>query len=243
MTKIIGIIPVHNTSNNLQVNALTDVGGTSIIQHIYEQAKKAKSISRVIVATEHEDVFRHIRNFGGEVCMTSKDHTTHTEHIFEALKSQYESYTFAITIPDNELFINPDQIDLLSSALSGDTEIATLIKRIEKQEELFNPNVIKVVISNRNQAMYFSRSSIPYVQNFDHESWIDHAVFYKHIGMFAYRTDILEQLTHLPVSSLEKAESLEQIRWIENGFRISVIETEQETISTYIPDDLRKAFD
>nr|MCU0399128.1 3-deoxy-manno-octulosonate cytidylyltransferase [Cyclobacteriaceae bacterium] len=135
------------------------------------------------------------------------------------------------------------QIDLLSSALSGDTEIATLIKRIEKQEELFNPNVVKVVISNRNQAMYFSRSSIPYVQNFDHESWIDHAAFYKHIGMFAYRTDILERLTHLPVSSLEKAESLEQLRWIENGFRISVIETEQETISTYIPDDLRKAFD
>lgn len=227
MTKIIGIIPLQNTSTHLQVNALTDVGGTPLIQRVYEQSKKAKSISRVIVATEHEDVFRHIRNFGGEVCMTSKDHTTHTEHIFEALKSQYESYNYAITIPDNELFIKPDQIDLLSSALSGDTEIATLIKRIEKQEELFNPNVIKVVISNRNQAMYFSRSPIPYVQNFDHESWIDHAAFYKHIGMFAYRTDILERLTHLPVSSLEKAESLEQLRWIENGFRISVIETEQ----------------
>ena len=136
------------------------------------------------------------------------------------LTLQHEKFDYVINVQGDEPFIQPDQIDLLAAKLDGKTEIATLVKGLEKKEELFNPNLVKVVFSQKMEALYFSRSPIPHIRNTAEDEWLTKHKFYKHIGMYAYRTDILEQLTRLPVSSLEKAESLEQLRWLENGFKI-----------------------
>jgi 3-deoxy-manno-octulosonate cytidylyltransferase (CMP-KDO synthetase) len=168
--------------------------------------------------------------------MTSPDHVSGTDRCFEALSKQEEKYDYVINIQGDEPFISPKQIDLLGSLLDGKTELATLGKKLEDEESIANPNVVKLVKSLHGEALYFSRFSIPYLRNSGHKH-----NFFKHIGMYAYRTDILEKITTLPVSSLEKAESLEQLRWLENGYRIKVAETDQETIGIDTPEDLEKA--
>jgi 3-deoxy-manno-octulosonate cytidylyltransferase (CMP-KDO synthetase) len=163
--------------------------------------------------------------------------------LFEAYSLLQEKFDYVINVQGDEPFIQPEQIDLLASNLDGKTEIATLAKSIEKEEELFNPNLVKVVFSLNREALYFSRSPIPHIRNRDQSLWFSSHKFYKHIGMYAYRSDVLERLTKLPVSSLEKAESLEQLRWLENGFRIAVVETQTETFGIDTPDDLLKAME
>jgi 3-deoxy-manno-octulosonate cytidylyltransferase (CMP-KDO synthetase) len=168
--------------------------------------------------------------------MTSADHVSGTDRCFEALTKQPEKYDYVINIQGDEPFISPGQIDLLASLLDGDTQLATLAKKIVEEEMLANPNVVKLVKSMNDEALYFSRSQIPFIRN----AGTKHT-FYKHIGMYAYRSDILQKITKLPVSGLEKAESLEQLRWLENGFKIKVAETSEETIGVDTPDDLEKA--
>lgn len=212
-----------------------------MIQRVYEQAKKSKSLSKVVVATDHKEIFDHVRTFGGEVCMTKDSHVSGTDRCFEALSLQPEKFEYVINVQGDEPFIQPEQIDLLASTLDGQKQIATLVKSIENQDELFNPNLVKAVFNLNHEALYFCRSAIPHIRNKDHADWLSSHKFYKHIGMYAYRTDVLERLTRLPVSSLEKAESLEQLRWLENGFRITVVETLTETFGIDTPDDLNKA--
>jgi len=239
--RILGIIPARYASTRFPAKPLVEIAGKSMIQRVYEQVKKSKVITTVIVATDHNEIFNHVKKFGGEVCMTKESHVSGTDRCYEALMQQKETYDYVINIQGDEPFIQPEQIDLLASRLDSKTEIATLVKSIDQQEQLFNPNVVKAVVSNRHEALYFSRSTIPHIRNTPENEWLPNHTFYKHIGMYAYRTDILEQLTKLPVSTLEKAESLEQLRWLENGFRIAVAETKTETIGIDTPEDLQKA--
>lgn len=212
-----------------------------MIQRVYEQVKKSTLVKDAVVATDNQQIFDHVKAFGGQVCMTKESHVSGTDRCYEALTSQKEKYEYVINIQGDEPFIQPEQIDLLAKLLDGKTEIATLVKKIEDKEQLFNPNVVKAVVAANGEALYFSRSTVPHIRNTAEAEWLTNNTFYKHIGMYAYRTDILKQLTSLSVSALEKAESLEQLRWLENGFRIKVAETKTETIGIDTPEDLQKA--
>jgi 3-deoxy-manno-octulosonate cytidylyltransferase (CMP-KDO synthetase) len=241
MTSIIGIIPARYASTRFPAKPLADIDGKSMIQRVYEQVAKSKSITTAIVATDHQEIYDHVKKFGGEVCMTSENHVSGTDRCYETLTLQKQTFDYVINIQGDEPFIQPEQIDLLSALLDGNTEIATLVKIIDQQDQLFNANVVKAVVSKNKEALYFSRSTVPHIRNTDESEWLTKHTFYKHIGMYGYRSDILKQLTQLEVSSLEKAESLEQLRWLENGFKIKVAETKTETIGIDTPDDLEKA--
>jgi len=233
--KILGIIPARYASTRFPAKPLADIGGKSMIERVYLQTTQSSKISKAVVATDDQRIFDHVRSFGGNVCMTSADHVSGTDRCFEALSKQAEKYDYVINIQGDEPFISPKQIDLLAALLDGQTELATLGKKLDDEESIKNPNVVKLVKSIPGEALYFSRFPIPYLRN-----KVDHK-FFKHIGMYAYRTDILEKITKLQVSSLEKAESLEQLRWLENGYRIKVAETDQETIGVDTPEGLDKA--
>lgn len=238
---ILGVIPARYASTRFPAKPLVDIAGKTMIQRVYEQVKKSSLVNEVLVATDHDEIYKKVKSFGGNVCMTREDHVSGTDRCFEALSLQQNKFDYVINIQGDEPFIQPDQIDLLAGLLDGKTEIATLVKKIELQDQLFNPNVVKVVFAKTGEALYFSRSTIPHLRNIAEENWLQQYSFYKHIGMYAYRTDILQQLTGLSVSSLEKAESLEQLRWLENGFKIKVAETYIETIGIDTPEDLQKA--
>ncbi len=239
--KILGVIPARFASTRFPGKPLADLGGKSMIQRVYEQVRKASTISHVIVATDHQGIFEHVKNFGGDVCMTREDHVSGTDRCYEVLTRQTNSFDYVINVQGDEPFIMPDQIDLLGSMLDLQTEIATLVKRIDDAASLFNPNVVKAVVGVNGKALYFSRSPIPHVRNVPQEQWLDKHSFYKHIGMYAYRADILKSITALATGTLEKTESLEQLRWLENGFTIRVAETKTETIGIDTPEDLEAA--
>jgi 3-deoxy-manno-octulosonate cytidylyltransferase (CMP-KDO synthetase) len=237
---VLGIIPARYASSRFPAKALANIEGKSMIQWVYEQAR-ASPLDNVVVATDDSRIFDHVKSFGGEACMTSTTHVSGTDRCFEALTKQKSKYNYVVNIQGDEPFVSPQQIALLTSMLDGQTELATLVKRITNDEQLFNPNVVKVVKGSSNEALYFSRSPIPHVRNVNEWEWIERHAFYKHLGLYAYRTDVLERITKLEVSSLERAESLEQLRWLENGFRVKVMETDLETIGVDTPDDLQKA--
>lgn len=241
--KIIGLIPARYASTRFHAKPLVDINGKSMIQRVYEQAAKATSVSKVVVATDHREIFDHVKSFGGLVCMTKDSHVSGTDRCYEAMTQQGEKFDYVINIQGDEPFIQPEQIDLLASQLNGITEIATLVKEIKTKEELFNANLVKAVFSKGHEALYFSRSPIPHIRNTAEDAWLSKHTFYKHIGMYGYRADILEELTKIPVSSLERAESLEQLRWLENGFKITIAETLTETFGIDTPDDLKKAME
>jgi 3-deoxy-manno-octulosonate cytidylyltransferase (CMP-KDO synthetase) len=239
--KIIGIIPSRYASTRFPAKSLAVIKGKSMIQRVYEQAQQSSALNTVIVATDHQEIYEHVKKFGGAVCMTRQNHVSGTDRCFEALTHQPKKYDYVINIQGDEPFIQPDQIDLLAGKLDGITEIATLAKSLQTAEQLFNPNVVKVVLTAMMEALYFSRSPIPHIRNMPETEWLSKHKFYKHIGMYAYRSDVLERLTQLSVSSLEKAESLEQLRWLQNGFKIRVAETLTETMGIDTPEDLQKA--
>lgn len=238
---ILGIIPARYASTRFPGKPLADIAGKSMVQRVYEQVKKSTSISEAVVATDNQQIFEHVIGFGGRVCMTKENHVSGTDRCYEALTLQEKSFDYVINIQGDEPFIQPEQIDLLARVLDGETEIATLVKKIEDPEHLFNPNVVKAVVATSGEALYFSRSTVPHIRNTPENEWLTKHAFYKHIGMYAYRADVLKRLTELPVSPLEKAESLEQLRWLENGFRIAVAETKTETIGIDTPEDLTRA--
>lgn len=241
MKQIIGIIPARYASTRFPAKPLVDIGGKSMIQRVYEQVTKSKRLSKTIVATDNDEIYHHVRNFGGHVCMTKESHVSGTDRCYEALSLEHSTFDYVINVQGDEPFIQPEQIDLLAATLDGQTEIATLVKGIHDAEQLFNTNIVKAVITQNSKALYFSRSVIPHLRNVPQEEWVLKNKFYKHIGMYAYRADILKQLTQLDVSLLEKAESLEQLRWLENGFSVTVAETKTETIGVDTPEDLDKA--
>lgn len=241
--RILGVIPARYASTRFPAKPLVDIAGKSMIQRVYEQVKKCKDITAVVVATDNEMILKHVKSFHGQVCMTKESHISGTDRTYEALTLQGEEFDYVINIQGDEPFIQPEQITLLASLLDGKTEIATLIKRIDNTEMLFNSNVVKAVINQNGEALYFSRSPIPHLRNITEERWLENHHFYKHIGMYAYRSDILKAITNLKVGILEKAESLEQLRWLENGYRIKVAETKTESLGIDTPEDLQKALE
>jgi len=236
--KILGIIPARYASTRFPAKALVDIHTKSMVQRVYEQAKKCSSLNEVLVATDDERIFEHVAAFGGKVVMTSIHHQSGTDRCAEVAATLPE-FNVVINIQGDEPFINPKQIANLAACFTDEkTELATLVKKIEHDEELHNVNTPKVILNNRSEAIYFSRTIIPYLRGHDQKNWLQHHNFYKHIGIYGYRADILQEITRLPVSSLEKAESLEQLRWVENGYRIKVAETELETLAVDTPADL-----
>jgi 3-deoxy-manno-octulosonate cytidylyltransferase (CMP-KDO synthetase) len=240
--KILGIIPARYASSRFPGKPLVDMLGQTMIQRVYNQVKKSKRLSQVVVATDDKRIYDHILSFGGNAVMTGENHPSGTDRCYEALKKSKEKFDFAINIQGDEPFIDPNQIDLLCASLNEKTELATLIQKIATLEQLNSPGEAKVVINHLQEAIYFSRSPIPFVQKADQKDWLNKTTFYRHVGLYAYRGDILEKITRLSPSLLEKAESLEQLRWIENGFKIKTVETEmEESICIDTPEDLQKA--
>jgi len=237
---VLGIIPARFASTRFPGKPLTDINGKSMIRRVYEQAT-ASGLSEVIVATDDDRIFAHVQEFGGKAVMTAEHHQSGTDRCFEAYKQLDKPYEYIINIQGDEPFIKPEQIDLVASCFNRPgTQLATLVKKITSEEELFNVNAPKVVLSTSGDALYFSRQPIPYCRNVPQDIWHKQHTYYKHIGIYGYRADILEQITQLPPSTLELAESLEQLRWLENGFKITTALTEFETIGIDSPEDLLK---
>lgn len=239
--KIIGIIPARFASTRFPAKPLADIAGKSMIQRVYAQAESSGKFSRVVVATDDKRIFDHVRSFGGDVSMTSPNHPSGTDRCYEALIAQDGTYDYVVNIQGDEPFISPLQIGQLVSILDGHTELATLAKKITDTEQLFNTNVVKVVMDNSGRALYFSRSPIPHARGSDAGQWLTRTEYYKHIGMYGYRSDVLARITSLGPTPLEKTESLEQLRWLEHGLRIMVAETNIETIGVDTPEDLEMA--
>lgn len=239
--KIIGIIPARYASTRFPGKPLADLGGQSMIERVYKQAKKSVALSKVVVATEHKLIFDHVISFGGDACMTAEHHPSGTDRCYEALTLEKQTFDYAINIQGDEPFIEPSQIDLLASYLDGQIQLATLIKKIVTVEQLHSNSEVKVTFNTRHEALYFSRAIIPYLQKVEEKDWLKTYDFYKHVGMYAYRTDILKAITKLGVSPLEKAESLEQLRWMENGYTITVAKTDVETMCVDTPEELEIA--
>lgn len=241
--KFIGIIPARYGSSRFPGKPLADMAGKPMIQRVYEQVKKA--LDEVWVATDDERILQVVENFGGKAVLTSPDHKSGTDRCNEAFSKIGNEFDVIINIQGDEPFIQPQQIETLKTCFdSKDTELATLVKPFKKEdgiEVLFNPNSPKVILNKNSEAIYFSRSIIPYIRDLHHTEWLDKHIFYKHIGMYAYRADILKKITLLPQSNLELAESLEQLRWIENGYKIKVGLTDIETIGIDTPEDMQKA--
>ncbi len=240
MTKILGIIPSRYESSRFPGKALADIRGKSMIKRVYEQASKAQSLDRVIVATDDARIADEVESFGGEWVMTSQEHQSGTDRCFEAYSLSGESYDFVINVQGDEPFLKPGQIDDLSAVLNKEVELATLVKKITTTHGLFDPNSCKAVIDTNGNAIYFSRWPIPYLRDHGQEDWVRHHDFLEQVGVYAYRSDILEQITRLSLSSLEKAESLEQLRWMENGFKIKVGFTEYDSQCIDTPEDLER---
>lgn len=240
MMKIIGIIPARYASTRFPGKPLVDIHGKTMIQRVYEQSIQTKGLAKVVVATDDERIAQEVSNFGGEYVMTANTHQSGTDRCAEVAEKMPE-YDIVINIQGDEPYISPAQIELLSSCFTDkNTQLATLIKEIHSEDELFNINIPKVVINTRQEALYFSRQTIPYIRNKEKEHWLKAHQFYKHIGIYGYRRDILLALTKLQPSSLELSESLEQLRWLENGFTIKTKVTHLETIAIDTPEDLKK---
>lgn len=238
--KIIGIIPARYASTRFPAKPLVDIGGKTMIQRVYEQALKC-NLAKVVVATDDERIANEVIRFGGDFVMTSTHHQSGTDRCAEVIK-QLPEYDVAINIQGDEPFIDPKQVSLIAECfLDKNVKLATLIKEIHTEDELFNINIPKVVINSNQQAIYFSRHPIPFIRGAaNNADWLTSHQFYKHIGIYGYQIKTLLELTRLPPSTLELAESLEQLRWIENGYQIQTKVTDIETIAIDTPDDLKK---
>jgi len=240
MTEILGIIPARFASTRFPGKPLIDIAGKTMIQRVYEQCKKSKFLSNTIVATDDARIYNHVLQFGGQVVMTASHHQSGTDRCQEVAQLQ-RHYEVFINIQGDEPFIDPSQIDLLCTCFEHPThQLATLIKEIRTLEELNNPNTPKVVINSKQEALYFSRTAVPYFKGKPINDWIKEHRYYKHIGIYGYRKQALFDITHLPISSLEKAESLEQLRWLENGYRIQTAVTAADSQAIDTPDDYHK---
>ena len=238
--KILGIIPARFASTRFPGKPLVDIAGTTMIRRVYEQSKKSKSLSEVIVATDDQRIADHVIGFGGNTVLTSSSHQSGTDRCAE-VSLQNLGYDVVVNIQGDEPFIDPRQIDLLCGCFNDSTVlIATLIKRISNTEELLDSNTPKVIVNKLGQAIYFSRSPLPYFRGLETDEWLKYHTYFKHIGIYGYRDSTLQELTSLPISSLEKAEALEQLRWIENGMTIQTAVTNFESLSVDTPLDLQK---
>jgi 3-deoxy-manno-octulosonate cytidylyltransferase (CMP-KDO synthetase) len=244
--KVIGIIPARWSSTRFPGKPLVKIGDKTMIQRVYEQSKKA--IDVVVVATDDPRIVDEVKRFNGQVVMTGDFHKSGTDRCAEAIRV-FENQTgikfdIIVNIQGDEPFIQPEQIlQIVDCFKEEGTQIATLIKKITNKKDLNNPNNPKVVLNKHNEAIYFSRSTIPYIVNTDISDWLSKFCFFEHLGLYAYKKEVLEKITRLEPSLLEIAESLEQNRWIENGYKIRVAETDFENISIDTEEDLKAIMD
>jgi len=234
------VIPARYASTRFPGKPLIDIRGKTMIQRVYEQACKSELATQVIVATDDKRIFEHVQSFNGEVLMTSNLHKTGTERCAEVAANLEAD--IIINVQGDEPFIAPEQIDLLIDFLNKKPQFAigTLAKGLELYKELCNPNTIKVIFNQSEEAIYFSRHPIPFSRDNAPENWLTKHKYYKHIGMYGYRKDTLLHIAQLSPTPLEQAESLEQLRWMENGIRIGITTTDMDTISIDTPEDLEK---
>lgn len=243
--KIIGIIPARFESSRFPGKPLAMIFGKPMIQHVYENASKTVSLNELIVATDDLRIFECVEKFGGKVVMTRNDHQSGSDRcseVLQALIAEKQYFDVTINIQGDEPFVNSEQLRMIIESFEEDssTEISTLVKKIDQTNELFNPNVVKAVINHKGDALYFSRSPIPFMRDLDQALWIRHHSYYKHIGIYGFRTEVLQKITGLKKSSLEKSENLEQLRWLENGYQIKTKLTTIENIAIDRPEDLKK---
>lgn len=261
---IIGIIPARYASTRFPGKPLIDIKGKSMIQRVYEQAAQAKCLSEVIVATDDERILQHVESFGGKAVMTHPDHPSGTDRCWEAYCSGVRSqesgeknkgiashfslltasaaapHSYIINIQGDEPFVAPQQIDELGAVLDGNVELASQMIPVSDHEVLFDVGEAKVIVNQDFEAIYFSRQVLPFLKGVDPNEWHKHHTYYRQVGMYAYRADILEKITQLPVSDLEKAESLEQLRWLQNGYKIKMVLTTYESHCIDTPEDVEK---
>ena len=238
----LGIIPARYASTRFPGKPLADIYGKTMIQRVYEQALKS-SLNAVVVATDDERIFRHVKSINGRVVMTSAFHKTGTDRCAEvAALPTYEGFEIIVNIQGDEPFIQPAQIDQVVAILESIDrfEIATLAKKIIQADQLLDPNSVKVVFDKDGKALYFSRSPIPYLKISDKGRWLEATDFFQHIGIYGFQRQKLLALTKLLPSRLEQAESLEQLRWLENGFEIGLKITDYDSYGIDTPDDLKK---
>ena len=239
---IVGILPARYASSRLPGKILADLGGKSVIQRAYEQCMKAKVLDDVIVATDHPDIEAAVIAFGGKVVMTDPNHLSGTDRCAEALSKLNYQPSHVINIQGDEPFVQIEQLELLAETLlQQKAEIATLIHPIQTIEELWNPSIVKVVQATNGHALYFSRQAIPFLRDIPKEEWLSHTTFYRHLGIYGFRADVLQSITQLKPSSLETSEMLEQLRWLEAGYQIKVGITHHQSIGIDTPEDLEKA--
>jgi 3-deoxy-manno-octulosonate cytidylyltransferase (CMP-KDO synthetase) len=238
---ILGIIPARYASTRFPGKPLIDIRGKSMIRRVYEQSLAASKLSKVIVATDDERIFKHVKDFGGEVVMTNSDHPSGTDRCQEAFLKTAGEFSYVVNIQGDEPFIDPSQIDLLAGLLDGNVELATLMIPVDSEEVLFDMGEVKVVFNSDMEALYFSRTPIPFIKGHPLSTWHKQHSFYRHAGLYAYRKDILGRITSLSPSPLENAESLEQLRWLENGFKIKLAITSFESHCIDSPEDVEKA--
>ena len=241
--KFIGIIPARYGSSRFPGKPLADMDGKPMIQRVYEQVSLA--LDDVWVATDDDRIAQVVRDFGGNAVITSTEHRSGTDRCNEAYSIINKDFDVVINIQGDEPFIQAQQIEALKNCFdSKEVQLATLIKAFKEADDfmlLFNSNTPKVIFNKDNEAIYFSRSIVPYIRDVHHTEWLKKHTFYKHIGMYGYRADVLKEITQLEPSSLEIAESLEQLRWIENGYKIKVGFTDVETLGIDTPEDMEKA--
>lgn len=238
--KFMAIIPARYASTRFPGKPLAVLGGKTVIQRVYEQVSSV--LSDVYVATDDQRIYDCVEGFGGKAVMTREDHKSGTDRIEEAVEKIGTDADVIINVQGDEPFIQPSQVDTLMHLFdASETQIGTLGKLFESMEAVENSNSPKIVTDNRGFALYFSRSVIPYIRGKERNDWFGQYPFLKHLGIYAYRREVLAEVTRLPQSSLEKAESLEQLRWLQNGYRIRVGLTDVETIGIDTPEDLQRA--
>ena len=238
--KYIGIIPARYASTRFPGKPLALLGGKPVIQRVYEQV--ASLLDATYVATDDDRIYNAVQQFGGRAIMTSPTHKSGTDRIEEAMQKIGGDYDVVVNIQGDEPFVRREQIEALCACFTDPTtQIATLGKPFDSMEAVENPNSPKIVVDNNGFALYFSRSIIPFVRNKEKKDWLEAYPYLKHLGLYAYRREVLSEITRLPQSSLEIAESLEQLRWLQNGYRIRVGITEQETVGIDTPEDLERA--
>lgn len=240
--KILAVIPSRYASTRFPGKPLKQIGGKSMVQRVYEQVSKATRVDKVIVATDDIRIYDHILSFNGDVLMTDEKHQNGTERCAEVSETVYDDFDVVLNIQGDEPFILPEQIDQLAACFEDETtDIATLIKQTDSTEQLFSPNTAKVIFNTDEKAQYFSRQPIPHLRGVAQEEWAAKKVHYLHVGIYGYRKDVLRDIIKLPASNLEKLEMLEQLRWLENGYNISVSQTDYQSISVDTPTDLANA--
>lgn len=238
--KFIAVIPARYSSSRFPGKPLAVLAGKPVIQRVYEQVTKV--LSEAWVATDDERIYNTVSDFGGKAVMTRQDHKSGTDRIEEAVEKIKTDADVIVNIQGDEPFIQPSQIETVCKQFDNpSTQIATIGKPFTSMEAVENPNSPKIVTDVNGFALYFSRSVIPYVRGVEEKEWLSHFPFLKHLGIYAYRREVLREMTRLPQSPLEKAESLEQLRWLQNGYRIRVGITNVETVGIDTPDDLRRA--